>query len=154
MGLSGGPWYVVRKDPAENVVFISRSYHTEDKIRNEFEVGALNWLSGYEPTVGGEVGRAVDEAAGEASVKTVDGNSVALSVKVRHGEQMYKAEVRFDGEDEVEMGGSVGGRAKGEVGAANLRANVKLEESDQGLAAGQFAVFYDGEICLGGGVIL
>jgi tRNA U34 2-thiouridine synthase MnmA/TrmU len=67
---------------------------------------------------------------------------------------MYKAEVRFDGEDEVEMGGSVGGRAKGEVGAANLRANVKLEESDQGLAAGQFAVFYDGEICLGGGVIL
>ena len=32
-------------------------------------------------------------------------------------------------------------------------AKVTLEKKDQGIASGQFAVFYDGNICLGGGSI-
>ena len=117
MGLSGGPWYVVSKDPIKNQVMISREYHAKDKVRDTFEVGEINWLSGYEPPMNGE--------------------AVSLSVKVRHGEQMYEAEVTFFESD-----------------GGEIRARVKLSESDQGLAAGQFAVFYDGEVCLGGGVIL
>lgn len=31
---------------------------------------------------------------------------------------------------------------------------VRLSEDDQGLAAGQFAAFYDGKTCIGSGVIL
>ena len=31
---------------------------------------------------------------------------------------------------------------------------VHLSEDDQGLAAGQYAAFYDGEVCVGSGVIL
>jgi tRNA-specific 2-thiouridylase len=30
---------------------------------------------------------------------------------------------------------------------------VKLAERDQGIAPGQYAVFYDGDVCLGGGII-
>ena len=33
------------------------------------------------------------------------------------------------------------------------RLEVVLQTEDQGIAAGQSAIFYDGEICLGGGVI-
>jgi len=33
-------------------------------------------------------------------------------------------------------------------------ATVHLSEYDQGLAAGQYAAFYDGEVCIGSGVIL
>lgn len=116
MGLAGGPWYVVNKDTENNRVYISRHYHSEDKTRNTFRVGALNWLSGYAPPLD---------------------QPVALGVKVRHGEKTYGAEVTFEG-------------AAGAAGEAVVR----LDESDQGLAAGQFAVFYDGEFCLGAGVIV
>jgi hypothetical protein len=34
--LSGGPWYVVRKDVVLNAVYISRSYHVNGHRRNGF----------------------------------------------------------------------------------------------------------------------
>lgn len=55
-----------------------------------------------------------------------------LSVKVRHGAKMYPTIVEY---------------------LENNRLRVKIAEKDRGLAPGQFAVFYDGEYCLGGGVI-
>lgn len=43
LGLGGGPWYVVRKDPAENVVWVARR---ESGItgRDRFEVPAPHWI--------------------------------------------------------------------------------------------------------------
>lgn len=60
------------------------------------------------------------------------GEPTALRIKVRHGARTYDATVTFS--------------------AAGL-ADVQLDQSDQGLAAGQFCVFYDGERCLGHGMI-
>lgn len=36
----------------------------------------------------------------------------------------------------------------------NKEGNVKLEQPDKGIAPGQFAVFYNDDVCLGGGIIL
>lgn len=55
-----------------------------------------------------------------------------LEVKIRHGKDFYNCRLEFSNEDS---------------------ARVELDQPDQGIAPGQFAVFYDGEVCLGGAVI-
>ncbi|MCX5922571.1 MAG: tRNA 2-thiouridine(34) synthase MnmA [Candidatus Dependentiae bacterium] len=55
-----------------------------------------------------------------------------LQVKIRHGKMLYDCQVALN---------------------ADGTGHVVLAQDDQGLAAGQFAVFYDGEYCLGSGVI-
>lgn len=106
--LSGGPWYVVAKNPESNEVFISRGKQSGVTARDSFVVSGLNWI--------GEV----------APKKTT------LMVKLRHGAKMYPATIAFLEEDKLA---------------------VTLAEKDPGVASGQFAVFYDGDYCLGGGVI-
>lgn len=108
IGLSGGPWYVVKKDTDKNIVYISKNYYSEEKSRDTFTVSDFNWILQKTP-----------------EKRNID-------VKIRHGEGLYKAKIDFTGPD---MG------------------TVKIDGKDQGIAAGQFAVFYDGEICLGSAII-
>ncbi len=108
LGLSHGPWYVVKKDVKNNIVYISKENKSE-RSRDNFEAGRFNWISGHKPA------------------------EKNLQVKIRHGANFYNCELDFTDED---------------------TAQVKLETPDQGIAPGQFAVFYKDELCLGGGVIL
>jgi tRNA (5-methylaminomethyl-2-thiouridylate)-methyltransferase len=117
--LSGGPWFVVKKDAATNRIYISKSYYelaeggaSAKKARNTFTISNFNWLDGEVP-----------------SANSFDDG---LGVKMRHGERIYRATLELI--DEV-------------------RAQVHIDGTDQGIAAGQFAVFYRGELCLGSGVI-
>jgi tRNA (5-methylaminomethyl-2-thiouridylate)-methyltransferase len=107
-GLSGGPWYVVEKDVEKNIVYLSKNYYSQEKVRDTFEVEKVNWISGVAPV------------------------QRELQVKMRHGRHRSSCVI-----DICENGNLI----------------VKLASSDQGIAPGQFAVFYLGDICLGGGVI-
>ncbi len=107
--LSGGPWYVTRKDVEQNVVYLAHGDVYTNEAVDTFIVTSLNWISSVRP------------------------NKTELQVKVRHGEKMYRATLTW---------------------TSDVHVRVKLDEPDQGIAAGQFAVFYDGEYCLGGGVIV
>ena len=106
--LGGGPWYVVKKDVVNNIIYISRENITQ-RARNEFYAGKFNWID----------------------QRPNDGED--LKVKIRHGANYYHCNLYFDNCDKV---------------------LVKMKESDQGIAAGQFAVFYKDDVCLGGSVIL
>jgi tRNA-5-taurinomethyluridine 2-sulfurtransferase len=107
IGLSGGPWYVVAKNVDKNIVYISRTYYSLDKMRTTFSVKTFNWI-GAEPVL-----------------------PDTFDVKLRHGAALTQALVE-----------------KNEVGY-----QINLQANDQGIAAGQSAVLYQGTRCLGGGVI-
>lgn len=114
--------YVVRKNPDMNAVYVSRSYHGSDKVRDTFVCDSFNWLAN----------RPADIALHGAGTPHAAGT---LYVKVRHGERMYECKAFQSSED----------------GASAL---VVLSDSDQGLAAGQYAVFYNDEgVCLGSAVM-
>ncbi|NUM36921.1 MAG: tRNA 2-thiouridine(34) synthase MnmA [Candidatus Brocadiae bacterium] len=105
IGLSGGPWYVVKKDLEKNIVYISRSYNKDEYARNSYTVGEFSWL--------------LDPPSKEN-----------LRVKLRHGPTFHQCRLVFSNQDKQE-------------------AQVYMDQSDPGIAPGQFTVFYDGDICLG-----
>jgi tRNA-specific 2-thiouridylase len=108
LGLSGGPWFVVKKDIQNNIIYISKE-NIAFRGRSEFMVGKFNWITGSAP------------------------HGEDFQVKIRHGASFFKCRLIISSNDEAE---------------------VKLDKSDQGIAPGQFAVFYSDNICHGGGVIL
>ena len=108
IGLSGGPWYVVKKDTVKNIVYISCNYFTSEKKRDKFIVSDFNWIFGYKP------------------------EKIQLDVKIRHGKEFYKCDLNFLNDN---------------------KAIVSLYGRDQGIAQGQYAVFYDEDVCLGCGLI-
>lgn len=57
--------------------------------------------------------------------------------QVRHGPSIYDCSLKMENDEHDDV-----------------VAVVKLSEDDQGLAAGQYAAFYEGSICIGSGVIL
>lgn len=109
IGLSGGPWYVVKKDTEHNAIYIGHQAVKEAQATDKIRVTGLNWF-------------------GE---KPEDG--ATLSVKLRHGPKEYACTVQWQDEKTLE---------------------VFLSEKDPGVAPGQYAVFYHGDYCLGGGVII
>lgn len=111
IGLSGGPWYVVAKQPITNTVFISKNYFSDEKERNQFTVSDIHWIAEENP----------DKAVLEN-----------LAIKLRHGPFFYEGKLILETRD---------------------RGTVFIGGKDQGIAPGQFAVFYHNNECLGPGTI-
>jgi len=117
LGLSGGPWYVVKKNMEENIVTVAGSMEAAAVSRNQFTVVNPNWISGR-PELPARV-----------------------TLKLRHGPKLIGATVRAlaDSFSQAENG--------------KERLEIEMDESDRGVAPGQFAVLYDGDVCLGGAMV-
>lgn len=93
--LSGGPWYVTRKDVRNNAVYISRHYNASDDsraTRRRFRCVNMNWLGPMRP------------------------QSQRIQCKVRHGPQMYDCTIHEKEMNElmIELDGIDQGLAAGQ----------------------------------------
>lgn len=146
----------MRKDVDHNTVYVSKQYYAADKARDEFVAGDFHWQTSARPDPAGP----------------------PLQVKVRHGPNLYNCRLTWH-DSQQPHGGNGSGSSGGEAGsaegagaaatstaahgsggdggdgggAAAVEATVLLDGNDQGLAAGQYAVFYQGGACLGSAVI-
>ncbi|MGM9803531.1 MAG: tRNA 2-thiouridine(34) synthase MnmA [Muribaculaceae bacterium] len=46
LGLSGGPWYVVKKNPKDNVIYVSNGYDTEKQYGRTLHIDEMHFISG------------------------------------------------------------------------------------------------------------
>lgn len=104
LDIGGGlPYYVVGKDMAENIIYVSTRLQAKELWQKELSLIDLRWISGVEP-VSGE-----------------------YDVRVRHQAPMVKALLQGD--------------------------TLRFEDAQRIVPPGQSVVIYDGDICLGGGVV-
>ncbi len=45
MGLGGGPWFVIKKDTARNIIYVSHGYNPESAYSTDFLVHGFHWLT-------------------------------------------------------------------------------------------------------------
>ncbi len=155
LGLSGGPWFVVEKDLATDTVWVVPAAELAGRAPDRFRVPEPHWIAGRPPAGldptdpppercqplfrASRVRASLSPRDGGRGIEGEEGDPTRcqppfreLRVKVRHGPATPACTVELGEECGLE---------------------VRLEAPDPGLAPGQFAVFYDGEVCLGGGAM-
>jgi hypothetical protein len=145
---------VVAKDMRLNTVSISRRYHEQGKRRDAFTAGPFNWLGPERPDVSpGAPPLLVKVRHGPATARcrVLLGPAAAVEAwaarmaALAGSEGGEGGEARQLREEDVTCGSGVGGAGPG----GEQHGLFLLEERDQGLAAGQYAVLYQGGTCLG-----
>lgn len=112
------------KNAEKNTIYLAHGYSPDEVYKKDFKVEAINWIS-KNPFKNGV-------------------SSLHFKVKIRHGATMYDAKVNF---------------CSSKRASVNQKMNknfvqVELAEVAHGVSPGQFAVFYQNNVCLGGGMIV
>ena len=132
----GLPYYVVKKDIKKNIIYVSKNLNDENlwtdelKLKNVFmRVTDDSWLGGFRSAAARGLARSPrgDGRERRDPEQETSGRTRMLMVRLRHRAPLIPA--TFDGE------------------------TLHFEQKIKRPASGQSAVLYDGEICLGGGII-
>ena len=96
LGLSGGPWYVVKKNVRDNVIYVSNGFNTHKQYGREINVEEMHWISG--------------------NPFKEDQETLEISFKTRHSPEFYGGIVRRieDGSYRIESETDVQGIAPGQ----------------------------------------
>lgn len=78
LGLSGGPWFVIKKDILENIIYVSRGYGVETQYGNEFRLTDFHFIT---------------ENPWKSSSSEID-----ITFKIRHTPEFTKGKLIREGE--------------------------------------------------------
>ena len=129
LGLSGGPWFVVKKNIRRNIILVSQGYDPADQYGEHVVMEQCDFIS-LDPW-----SRAASLAAGTAVVvPPAERQPTAVSFKIRHTPEFTRGVLSYDP-------------------ATGYR--IDSTEPIQGIAPGQYAVVYseDHRLCFGSGMI-
>ncbi len=142
LGLSGGPWFVVKKNIKRNIIIVSRGYDPADQYGEHIITKEMNWISlspwEYQALLK-EQGAESQQSSEPLNSSNEENKStltpIHVQFKIRHTPSFTKAILYYD-EERKEY-------------------HLDSEERIQGIAPGQYAVIYDEDckICFGSGVI-
>ena len=129
LGLSGGPWFVVKKNIRRNIILVSQGYDPADQYGEHVVMEQCDFIS-LDPW-----SRAASLEAGTAVVvPPAERQPIAVSFKIRHTPEFTRGILSYDP-------------------ATGYR--IDSTEPIQGIAPGQYAVVYseDHRLCFGSGMI-
>lgn len=135
LGLSGGPWFVIKKDVERNILYVSRGYDPETAYKKEFRIHDLHWLT--------EAPNISPGFSGWGGTKIPEG-SVPITFKIRHTPEYHPGYLELLAPQPPEKPGVDAGLAV-----------VHSLDRIHGVAPGQFCVVYDEQHhrCFGSGEI-
>lgn len=82
MGLGGGPWFVVKKDMEENVIYVSHGYDTRQQYGTAFDLAGFHFITADPWPETGEID---------------------ISFKIRHTEGCFSGHLTRTGDDRVHV---------------------------------------------------
>ena len=129
LGLSGGPWFVVKKNIRRNIILVSQGYDPADQYGEHVVMEQCDFIS-LDPW-----SRAASLEAGTAVVvPPVERQPIAVCFKIRHTPEFTRGTLSYDPETGY---------------------RIDSAEPIQGIAPGQYAVVYseDHHLCFGSGMI-
>ena len=129
LGLSGGPWFVVKKNIRRNIILVSQGYDPADQYGEHVVMEQCDFIS-LDPW-----SRAASlEARTAVVVPPAERQPIAVSFKIRHTPEFTRGVLSYDP-------------------ATGYR--IDSTEPIQGIAPGQYAVVYseDHRLCFGSGMI-
>lgn len=137
--LGGGlPYYVVRKDLTENILYVSKNLNHSDLWATTLELTDLHWRGG----------RTLAQLSDQPD----------LRVRLRHRGELIPVQLALAAEPSAALGQPAATEQPGALAARSASspdatALLRFATAVKRPAAGQSAVLYQGEICLGGGII-
>lgn len=122
------PYYVVKKDVARNIVYVSKNLNHHELWKKEIKLKDVFMRTNMFDSSPFATAGANDEASPVTTGASEGGREANILVRLRHRAPLIPA--KFDGE------------------------TLFFENEVKRPASGQSAVIYDGEVCLGGGIII
>ncbi len=118
-------WYTARKDMSNNVLYVVQGHDHPWLLSQKVHVESPSWVSGRAP--GGAPGVASDSTGGAS-----EGHGLVLGAKTRYRQPDASCRIHVQ---------------------SDAAFTLDFESAQWAVTPGQSAVLYDGDVCLGGGII-